>query len=343
MNIYFPYQEHTLPISHRVTKNYRFPQWDVDGDLVEHHQNGKYRRTIGAHHWLPELKDLTRDRLLVIIRDEMKDTFSERELSMLGDRCSPILRRLLKEWHTHYDTRIYDDPYYIFETVSCAIHVTAQITNSKRDTLRQTGVVRKNIMYFNHLGYTPRTILDVGCGIGLSSLYMAHNFPNSDIYVDEKNKLSLRILQRLCDEFNIKNVHIGDKLPRYSCGIFHEVIEHIPLAEGSRWGSPYPWLDTYLERFDDNFTYSTWWQKYDTSIGHFNAYLIDDGNQCPSNSRHWARNFHQSLKRRDWMMDTRLELQHRMPWFFWRGDARFAAWYGWDYMERRDNGKETCI
>ena len=306
---YFDYQ-HTPPTGRRRTKKFEYVQWGNK----EHHYGGKFLQTRGYD---PAIPDLSYERLLEIYKDELKTEFSKEELDQLGDRDSKIINDMLQRWRQNFDVLIYDDPYYVFETVSCGLNVTGMIDKSK---MRNTSPIFHTLMWWDHLGYVPKTILDVGAGIGISSIWFAYHLPDTDVYVNEVSGLSVRLIERVKKEMDLKNLHIGDQLDSYDAGTFYEVVEHIQAEDNKETGTPFPWLDGYLDRINENFVYSTYWTKYDTSVGHFNLY--DFGNGTIDTPRSWGRNFHKAICERGWDHDRRHDFYGSLPNIFWRKEEK---------------------
>ena len=309
---YFDYQK--LPPTGRIrTKKgkgkYEHPVW---GKVV-HHTDGRYYKTLDYSYQIP--LHHFKSQLLRWYKDELKSEFTQSDLEWLGKKESPILDELLKDWKTHGCINIYDNRYYIFETVTCGLNVTQQVTDSYQNQLRISSPPLHTMMWFNHLGYKPRTLIDVGCGIGLSSIWFAYNFPDCEVYVDEHNELSVRLIERVKKELQLFNLHIGDKRNEYDCGTFYEVVEHIEGEPGV--GTPFPWLDNYLHRINHNFTYSTYWSKNESSIGHFNQYEFDGVKIGEEKKSRWSKTFHKSLENRDWIHDKRCDFHGTLPNVFW--------------------------
>ena len=309
---YFPYQNQT-PTGRIRTRGgkgkYEHPVW---GKHV-HHTDGRYYKTIGYTPTLPLQKP--KQQLLEWYRDELKSEFTQSDLKWLGEKESPILTELLKDWREKGCINIYDNRYYIFETVSCGLNVTQQVVNTQSQ-LRITSPPLHTMMYFDFLNYKPKTLIDVGCGIGLSSIWYSYHHPECDVYVDEYNELSVRLINRVKKELNLQNLHIGDKLDEYDCGTFYEVVEHIEGESGV--GTPFPWLDNYLQRIKQNFTYSTYWSKPEDSIGHFMNYDFDGIKLGVENKHKWGKQFHKSLQQRNWIHDKRCDFHGTLPNIFWK-------------------------
>jgi len=306
---YFDYQNEE-PTGRRETRMYEYVQW---GDK-EHHYNGKYLQTRGYDFQIP---GVTKDSILEIYRDELSGQFTDTELEQLGDKDSEILSNLLHKWRDSWDLGIYSDPYYVFETVSCGINVTAMLQGDK---LRNTSPVIHTLMWWDHLGYEPKTIIDVGAGVGLSSVWMASRYKNTQVYVDEISPLSVQLLRRTKKELGLENLHIGDQLDRYDAGTFYEVVEHIQSPDDPTIGTPFPWTDRYLERLENSFVYSTYWTKNESSVGHFDKY--DFGKGVSDKPRTWGREMKKSMNERGWHLDQRPDFYGSLPKFFWRTDER---------------------
>lgn len=306
---YFEYQDNE-PTSRRRTRMYEYVQW---GDK-EHHYNGKFLQT---RNFSTKIPGVSYDTLLSIYRDELKNIFSKSELNQLGDKDSEIIKSLLTRWRNSFDVSIYDDPYYVFETVSCGLNVTGML---QKEDLRNTSPVQHTLMWWDHVKFKPKTILDVGAGIGLSSVWFAYFFPDTQVYVDEKNSLSIRLIERVKKELNLNNLHIGDQLDEYDCGTFYEVVEHIQSDYDNRTGTPFPWLDKYLTKIKKNFVYSTYWTKYDTSVGHFDYYDFGDG--ATQKPRSWGRTFHKQIVKRNWRHDRRHDFYGSLPNIFWKEEEK---------------------
>jgi len=302
---HFDYQNQP-PTGRRNTRKYQYVQW---GD-VEHHWHGGFLQTRG---FKPVIPGVTREWLLDVYREELKSEFQPEELDQLGDRDGAIVTDLLKTWREDFNTSVYDDPRYVFETVSCGLNVTGMLTGSK---LRNASPILHTLMWWDHLDYTPETLIDVGAGIGLSSIWFAYFMPTTQVYASESNEASVRLIERVRDDLNLSNLHIGDSLETYDCGVFFEVVEHIQSDYDKTTGAPFPWLDTYLERIKTNFVYSTYWSKNEISVGHFDRY--DFGNGPLDAPLGWGRKFHKEIVKRGWDHDRRHDFYGSLPNVFWK-------------------------
>jgi hypothetical protein len=302
---YFDYQR-TKPTSRRKTAKYEYASWGNK----EHHWNGKFLQTRGYD---PSIPGVSFESLVETYKDELKQDFTEIELNQLGDKNGDIISSLLLQWRKDFDISIYDNPYYVFESVSCGLNVTGMI---EADKLRNTSPVFHTLMWWDHLDYKPKTILDVGAGVGLSAIWFAYHMPETEVYVAEVNELSIRLLERVRKDLGLKNLHFGDVLDEYDAATFYEVVEHIQSRSDIKTGAPFPWLDKYLTRIKENFVYSTYWTKYDTSVGHFNLY--DFGQGLLNNPKTWGRNFHKEIVKRNWSHDRRHDFYGSLPNIFWK-------------------------
>ena len=133
-------------------------------------------------------------------------------------------------------------------------------------------------MYFHHLKNIGelkdvKTIIDVGSGIGISSIWFGYFNPEIQVYVDETNPQSIQVLQQMINKLGLTNVHIGDQLKEYDYGLFIEVVEHIQSDTNPLIGKPFSWMEGYLDRIRTGFIQHTYWE--DHHIGHFDNYEID--------------------------------------------------------------------
>jgi tRNA G26 N,N-dimethylase Trm1 len=266
MKKYFKYQDE-VPDKIYKTKNgkgiHSLYQW---GNNL--HYNGEKWNRSEIRNIRFDIKNF-REKLFSWIEDELKDDFSTEELKLIRERDNSILDRLLSQWRSSYDISIYHDKYYIFETINCGIFVTGKINKGDISHIGLGSPIFNSLDYLLSLGYQPKTILDFGSGIGMSSIFYSLIFPQSQIYIIEENPHSVKIIKRLIKELNLTNIHFGDKLENYDCGLFFESVEHIKdlSRDSENIGSPFPFMNNYFNRINDLIVQSSYWKKNRTSIG----------------------------------------------------------------------------
>lgn len=290
----FPYMSRPWD-SVRKSKNkglYDYYEWNG----FEHHEDGKFKDEPSFNPGFAPVDGKFGSRMKDIIRRVMRrHGYSEDQLKLLFKKEHQILDDLLDLWQSNYDIAIYDDPLYAFETIHCGVHVTGRITNGKRQ-MTECSTVRHVLCWLRHNGIVPKTILDVGPGIGISSIFLALEFPDSTIYVDEANPLSVDIIKEFCKELSISNVVFGDILPKYDFICMLEVIEHIQSEDDKMMGDPTQWLK---ERLDKTtlWCYSTYWRRID-SVGHFPKYRFNG--HIETNPKKFKPEFHKMVTGWGW-------------------------------------------
>lgn len=264
-----------------------------------------------------------REKLFSWIEDELKNDFSSEELKLIRERDNSILDNLLSQWRSSYDISIYHDKYYIFETINCGIFVTGKINKGDNSHIGLGSPIFNSLDYLLALGYEPKTILDFGAGIGISSIFYALCFPQSKIYIIEENPLSVKIIKRLIKELNLENIYFGDQLENYDCGLFFESVEHIKdlSRDAENIGAPFPFLDPYFNKINDVIIQSSYWKKNRTSIGHFDRYDFGDGIIEEARKGKWGLDFPKKLKSKfNFIKDNRLQFFQTFPHIFWKNN-----------------------
>jgi len=198
--------------------------------------------------------------------------------------CIPEILELDEEWKRTRDPDwLYEHESYWLETLFCAYLYTCKT------------VVDPAIAFLK--GENPKLehILDWGAGSGLSSLQLAANFPDANVYYYEISPTSIEMFEWLKNYFDLPNLHHVTELPdvEFDAIFYVEVINHIQ--------EPMPAIDPAIRqlRVGGLLAHQTSWQfeqKYGESVGHFLEYTIDD--YWTDNMRRAGRVFDRALVNR---------------------------------------------
>lgn len=176
----------------------------------------------------------------------------------------PMLHDLDAIWKENRDPDwLYDHPMYWIETLSCAYYYTNKT------------VVDPAIDFLYQEGFAPKNILDWGAGSGLSSLQLAMNFPEAQVYYYEISPTCIKMFNWFKSYFNLPNLHHITELPdvEFDAIFYIEVVNHIQR--------PMEAIDPALAklRIGGVMAQQTAWSfelRHDESLGHFLEYWIDD-------------------------------------------------------------------
>lgn len=309
----FKYQKNA-PSGYMVSKKGKgkteYTFWN--NNKFQHHYNGQYQKTVGVCYDIP---NFTRKEILDIAKNIIP---KHAHLNLLGvdQKNNHVLKNLESKWHQNKDIAMYDEEDYFFETVNCGINMTAEI--NQKGNMSGRCAIYNGFMWLDHLVSIgdikePKTIIDVGAGIGISSIYYAYHHPNCTVYVDEANPYSVQFINEACKHLNIKNIIIGDELESYDFGFFFEVVEHIQSNYDTKIGQPFPWADNYLNKIKTGLIYRTYWKGI--HIGHFDKYDFD-GNVV--DVKKGGTEFKKCMEKRGWKKDNRHSFFGHKPIFFWK-------------------------
>lgn len=217
---------------------------------------------------------------------------SKEECKSYFSKKSSMLENLAQKWMKSRDTTIYSDKDYLFETIHCSLFVTGEF--------KKSGILGKNsgidnlLRTFHHLGLFDKkiTIVDLGAGLGLTTLFMAKVMPKAKIYYLDASSASAKILKKLIAKAGINNIVFADDIEEcpsvIDVVVAFEFIEHIEDKDVKGTGAPLVGIEDWLTRIpsEGHFLYSTMWnaeQNNGSTIGHFTKYNFD-GNivQLPS-------------------------------------------------------------
>lgn len=200
-------------------------------------------------------------------------------------RGNDLLRTMSAQWMQCRDTAIYQAPDYLFETICCSLYVTGEFKRDGRlgkwsgiDNMRRT---------LHMLGYDslPARILDMGSGLGLTTLYTAHFCPEATVYYCDTSTASRRLFEKLVTRSGLTNIVALDdwRSPPAELDIVmaFEFVEHIPSEDDPLVGDPllpirhvHPHIKP-----GGHLLYSTMWnaeQNNGATIGHFTSYRFGD-------------------------------------------------------------------
>jgi SAM-dependent methyltransferase len=163
----------------------------------------------------------------------------------------------VKEWIEtgRNNFNLYQDKEYIFEVIESFKYT--------KESIRRT----KNLIDSNEI--TINSILDYGCGLGLSTLYFSFLFPTAKVYAYDLSKNNLEFLSLIKEKYRFENVSIlnsEDALPKADLCAFFEVIEHNENIDS--------FFNFMLKAANKYFVYTS---KCDSEyLGHFETYIINN-------------------------------------------------------------------
>jgi len=130
------------------------------------------------------------------------------KLKATGSQNNEMYKRWIKDFS---DYSIYENNEYVYESIASFKFY------SSRDV---------RYLYKHFKDNPPKSILDYGCGIGLSTLYFAFLFPKTTIYAYDFSNKEIDFLKYLINKYSIKNIIIvSSPIPAELVCCF-EVLEH---------------------------------------------------------------------------------------------------------------------
>lgn len=85
-----------------------------------------------------------------------------------------------------------------------------------------------------HLNFTPRRILEYGCGTGRNLVFLKEAFPDSKIFGTDISEKSLEVAKKkkpFCETFTIRDDNISNFLESFDLIFVAGVFHHIPPKE----------------------------------------------------------------------------------------------------------------
>lgn len=257
-------------------------------------------------------------------RKDFEDWLAQRAAHYTGDtpvqaklnfkKKSALLTQLANEWMSKRDTSIYGDPRYLYESIHCGIYVSGEI--HKTGSIGKWCEIDKLCKVFDLLKLKNKNlkIVDLGAGLGLTTIWMAYTMPNSTVYYLDASPESESIVGDMCARGGITNLKfiksLGEIEGEIDVATGFEFVEHIedPVEKGV--GKPFLGIDSVLNKIKDNgiFMYSTMWnaeQNNGSTIGHFLTYdfdgkrLVMPAGKSDVRSRKHHRYFVEGMKKRN--------------------------------------------
>jgi len=203
------------------------------------------------------------------------------ETKKLVIKNNDVVSKMSDEWMISRDTAVYSNPDYLFETICCSLYVTGEF--HKKGLLGKNCGIDNFLRTLHHLGYYEKTssILDMGSGLGLTTLYAAKFCPQATVYYNDTSTASRELFKRLVHLSGLKNIVILDdwRQPPKELDVVvaFEFVEHIEHPTQRGVGCPmspvhhvHPCIKS-----GGHFMYSTMWnaeQNNGSTIGHFTTY-----------------------------------------------------------------------
>jgi len=196
-----------------------------------------------------------------------------------------LLKELAKEWMSSRDIAVYQNPDYLFETICCSLYVTGEFKKDGR--LGKNSGIDNMMRTLHMLGYDKKAarILDMGSGLGFTTLYAAYFCPHATVYYNDTSPPSRLLFQKLVARSGLTNIVILDdwREPPEELDVVmgFEFVEHISSEDDPLVGDPilpirhvHPHI-----KLGGHFLYSTMWnaeQNNGETIGHFTSYRFGD-------------------------------------------------------------------
>lgn len=192
-----------------------------------------------------------------------------------------VVAKMSQEWMSTRDKNVYLNPDYLFETICCSLYVTGEF--HKKGLLGKNCGIDNLLRSLHHLDYHQKEckILDMGSGLGLTTLYAAKFCPKSTVYYNDASPASKELFKRLVKLSGLTNIVILDDWRDPPQGLdivlafeFIEHIEHPTLPGVGDPMSPIQHVHSCIKP-DGYLMYSTMWnaeQNNGSTIGHFTSY-----------------------------------------------------------------------
>lgn len=198
---------------------------------------------------------------------------------------SLLLSKLAHDWMNNRDTSIYTNKDYIYESIHCGLYVSGEI--KKNGDIGKWCLIDKlcKTIHLLNLNNKSLTVVDLGAGLGLTSLWMAYVMPKSHIYYVDASPESQQIVKEMSSLGGINNLSVVNTIDEIKGEIDiatgFEFVEHIEDKPGSSIGNPFLGIEDVLKRLSAEgvFMYSTMWnaeQNNGSTIGHFLEYKFDN-------------------------------------------------------------------
>ena len=111
-------------------------------------------------------------------------------------------------------------------------------SNYEKHISSSFGKIDNNVSYYHYakakiakheLNYTPRKILDFGCGVGLMIKFLLQNFNESEFFAYDN---SIKSLEHIKDTFpNVKCIYSLDTIEKFDLIFVSNVIHHVKSAD----------------------------------------------------------------------------------------------------------------
>lgn len=198
---------------------------------------------------------------------------------------STLLDQMAQDWMKYRDTSIYTDKNYIYESLHCGLYVSGEI--HKSGSIGKWCLIDKLCKTINLLKLHNKqlTVVDLGAGLGLTTIWMAYVMPKSKVYYVDSSPESQMLVKEMCQISNITNLHIINGINdiienEVDLVTGFEFVEHIEDQQRKGVGLPFLGIQDYLNKLsnDGMFMYSTMWnaeQNNGSTIGHFTQYQFD--------------------------------------------------------------------
>ena len=320
----------------KISKNYTIEKINSNSYFMVNKKGVKYLvendiRYLGDNNKRPILEDLSysgtptiTDVLGFSNRASFEDWLSSRaanytnttlpQAKMNFRKGSPLLHNMAVDWMKNRDTSVYGHADYIYESLHCGLYVSGEI--HKTGSVGKWCLLDKLCKTLDLLKLRNKNLIvvDLGAGLGLTTLWMAYFLPNSKVYYVDASPESQQIVEEMCKLKGITNLYTIDKLEdieeeEIDIATGFEFVEHIEDPNRKGFGMPFLGIDPVLKRMSSSgmFMYSTMWnaeQNNGSTVGHFLNYDFDGevvtmpAGKSPVRSRKHHRLFVKGLKKR---------------------------------------------
>ena len=199
------------------------------------------------------IKDLKIKDIIVQTIKYLKGDKTLREELRIGQELE--LRWYKSVENGNPDFGVYDHPYYLAELVACWTIYSKEYI--------------KNMNKFMLFPKDPKVIVDLGCGIGLSTLALKQLFPNAEVFgTNLKNTMQYSICNSIAEKNDFKIVESILDIPKDVDIVFaSEYFEHI--------SDPIKHLFDVIRYMSPKNLYAA--NSFNTkAIGHFPFYIVAD-------------------------------------------------------------------